>query len=853
MPQSQTQQLKRIAKGLRLTANRSHLPEGALLAAENVLIDRDGAISKARGLNRYGDALSNAGVDLGEFNDTLLAVDGTTIRYDSDGAGTWTAKTGSYTAPTGAVRIRFQEALLALYFTTDEGIKRLASLTSSITDAGMPQGLDIALSLTGVSGFLADNTQVGYRVLFVRVDDNEQEIFGADSFRETIANTAGASRDVDLTTTIPDGVVAGDFIEIYRTDQSASSTTDPGDSYNRVRRIELASGDITAGTITFSDTLDDAFLDFTIPLVTNPDQQGAAQEDSLPPLSLDVTNYKGHTFYSNTFREHQVEFQFLDTAGITTTTDTITITDGVTPRTYTFEAAENIGLQEFELFTGGVLAEDIRDTMKSFVRVVNRDTGNSIWYAYYISGVEDAPGKVLIRRRDYVDTALSVTATAGAGGNFQPALPTSGTSIATTAEDVANRLYYSKFEIPDSVPRANFFDIGTARNGIVRILPLRDSLIIMTERKVFRLSGEDEASFTIRELDPSTRIRAPESAVVLNNAVYAYTSQGVVRITENGVAIVSRPIEFELNKILEIPNFDTLTFGIAYEEERQFWLFTPADSLDTFPTVAWVFNFITNAWVQRLKPVTHGLVLKEGDRMFLAHAQDTYVLQERKSFETDLADFADEDIAVTIDAVSTTTDPDGATVTQLDLTYTYANRDFEAGFLVTQGSSSGRILESTTLSATTFRVRLDRLDTGFTAAAATVSLSIVSLVTWDDENLGDPSLTKQFSRVQLYMEDNSSIENFVGFSSDLLSGTEFVSPIFTANFGWGLFPWGTSPWGDDGVRPSTPIRVVVPRNYQRARAMSVHYKHRLANANFLINQLAIQVRVVSERSVRAPR
>jgi hypothetical protein len=377
--------------------------------------------------------------------------------------------------------------------------------------------------------------------------------------------------------------------------------------------------------------------------------------------------------------------------------------------------------------------------------------------------------------------------------------------------------------------------------------------MIITERKVFRLSGEDAASFNITELDPSTRIRAAESAVVLNNAVYMYSSQGVVRITEDGVAIVSRRIEFELNKILEIANFDTLTFGVAYEEERQYWLFVPNSTTDTFPTLAWVVNFITDAWVQRLKPVSHGIVLKEGDRMFLAHAQDTFVLQERKSFETTEEDFMDETLAITIDAVATTVDSSGDTVSLLDITYTYPNVALDVGFLIAQTTLEGRILAVTTLTATTFRVTMDRLSS-WAVAAATISLGIPTSIGWAPETAGDPSLMKQFSRVQIYFQRDRSVLNRLGFVSDILGG----SPIFTSSFsngsfGWGLGAWGVCPWGDEGLLPSSVVRVVVPRPVQKCRALTVFYEHKLAKASFLIDQLAIQTRLISERTDRGPR
>lgn len=854
MAKTQQQTLSRIASGLHLTQNRSHLPEGALIEAVNVFVDRDGVVSKARGVNRYGDALGASGAFLGEFDDTLMVVDGTTIKFDSDGAGTFTSLSGSYTKPPNAVRIRFLEALLALYWTTDVGVKRLAELTGTVSDAGLPQGLDIELALNVGSGWLNNTESIAYRVSYARIDENSQEVPGADSFRSVLTKTTAGVDNVDLTTTIPDGIVAGDFIDIWRT-LTVTSPTDPGATYFRVARVEITSAMITAGVVTYFDTTDPSFIDFATPLVTNPSQEGPAQEDSRPPLAHDMTNYKGHTFFADTRREHQIEIRFVDIAGIVDGTDTITVTDGVTPRTYTFDTTEVIGSQQFQRFTAGTVGQNVRDTMLSFVRVANRDTGQSYFYAHYSSGPLDAPGKVIVRRRDYADTALSFTATANAGSNFEPLLPTSGTSISTTQENVANRLYHSKFEQPDSVPRLNFDPVGTERNAILRILPLRDSLMILTERKVFRLSGETEKDFNIRELDPSTRLRARETAVVLNNAVYAYTSQGVVRIAENGVGIVSRRIEFELNRVLEISNFDTQAFAVSYEEERQYWLFLPLETTDTSPTIAWVTNFVTSGWTQRMKSVTSGIVLKEGDRLFLAHADDEFVLKERKSFTDDQTDFSDEDVAIVIDVVGTAPDVDDPTqtVTQLDITYTYTGQAFDTGFVIKQGAQFARVFSFTELTSTTFRCVMDRLVSGFSAAAATVELGIESTTTWAPITMGDVSLTKQFSRAQIYDRQQLSFRNQIGFSSDLFPDTIFAKTFSSPGRGWGLGGWGVSPWGDEGQTPSDITRAVVPLKFQRATALTVTYLHKMARASFLVEQLGVQTRLVSERTRRTPR
>jgi hypothetical protein len=54
-------------------------------------------------------------------------------------------------------RVRFLQSNLNLYFTTSLGIKKLDLVTGTPVDAGIPKALDLAVSLTGSSGFLTSN------------------------------------------------------------------------------------------------------------------------------------------------------------------------------------------------------------------------------------------------------------------------------------------------------------------------------------------------------------------------------------------------------------------------------------------------------------------------------------------------------------------------------------------------------------------------------------------------------------------------------------------------------------------------------------------------------------------------
>ena len=181
--------------------------------------------------------------------------------------------------------------------------------------------------------------------------------------------------------------------------------------------------------------------------------------------------------------------------------------------------------------------------------------------------------------------------------------------VSTKAETHPNRVYYSKFQQPDAVPPLNYLDIGAKNKPIERILALRDSLIVLKEDGVFRISG-DNPDFISTGFDSSNIILAPDSAVVLNNQVYAFTTQGVVTVTENGATPVSRFIENRLVPLTLFDNFRSTTFGVAYESDRAYLLFTKSENSDTVATQAWRYNLFTQAWTRWDKPSTCGLVIK---------------------------------------------------------------------------------------------------------------------------------------------------------------------------------------------------------------------------------------------------
>ncbi len=294
-------------------------------------------------------------------------------------------------------------------------------------------------------------------------------------------------------------------------------------------------------------------------------------------------------------------------------------------------------------------AQQVNETAQSLGRVINRQAGEIV-YNYYISGTTDVPGQMLFEARGLSQAAfyLTVNAAASTGVEFNPALTTVATTPTTSTNEMSpNRIYYSKYQQPEAVPIVNYIDIGPKDKAIIRILALRDDLFILKEEGVYRLSGLT-SPFTVYPFDFSTSVAAADSAVVLNNLIYMVTNQGVATVSSTGVAIISRPIEDQIVKLVssQYTNFSTATFGVSYESDRAYYLFTVSATTDTYATQCFRFNTFTNSWTLLNLAKRSGIVNNANDKLYLAPTDTNYLEQERKSF--DRTDYADREVALTL-------------------------------------------------------------------------------------------------------------------------------------------------------------------------------------------------------------
>lgn len=293
----------------------------------------------------------------------------------------------------------------------------------------------------------------------------------------------------------------------------------------------------------------------------------------------------------------------------------------------------------------------IDETARSLVTVINKNTSSTV-YAFYTSGATDLPGQIFLQVRDIGTSTFNVIASDTTVGNlFNPSLPPAGaTAVTGTSEIKPNRLYYSKVQQPEAVPLTNYVDVGPQDKEISRILALRESLFILKQDGVYRLTGVD-GNYNVNLFDESTKIIAPDTAVVLNNQIYCLSNQGLVAISDTGVSILSKPLDYTFKTLTSSNyNYRFTSFGMSYETDRSYLLAIPLKTTDNVATTIFRYNTQTNTYTSFDLSKTCGIVNPGDDKMYLGPSDQNFVERERKLFNR--TDYADRDFQLVIPANS---------------------------------------------------------------------------------------------------------------------------------------------------------------------------------------------------------
>jgi hypothetical protein len=882
------------------------VPEGALIVAENVVVDKQDVLELRRGFNRYGNAFPLTGDEQLNsnyvFQSRMIVSYGTSIAYDSDGLGTWVNYTNEFSPPDNAYKMRSVQQNKNFYLTTSSGVYKLPAYNHYFVPAGAPQSIGGTLALT-TGSFFETNNQVAYRIVFGYTDENGNLILGAPCAPIVISNS-GAAQGVNVTGFIPDEAIAGYFYQVYRSAQSGGLAISPNDELGLLIQNSLAAADITNGYFIFYDNVPDAARGAS--LYTSPSQEGISQSNYPPPLCVDMCLFNNSVFYFNTTSKANFLLTMLSTGGTTSTAlstgvgyyaitcnttngsniltsvvglgtnivvgqliqglgipaslfvvsydagastltmtgsansdqtgTTLTCSDlinvngtGVTPY-FIAGSANNPTSRTFEVSSTGNPAVDIQATAINFVNVFNQSTNADTLglYAFYDSTPDEFAGQIIFQSRTNIDPDVTFSSTKPNG--FFPALPVA-TPPAMAIDYYPNYVYFSKPQQPEAVPLVNYIPIGSADKAILRGIALKDSIVVLKEDGIYRITGEDVTNFRTTLFDNTVVLIGPESAVAFNNQIYCYSNQGVIAINDNGVAVISRPIESTLLRLssANFPNFPAETFGIAYESGRKYILWTVTTAQENAASQAFVYNSFTNSWTTWTGERTFGLVNYVDDKLYLCSADPAapYIYQERKNY--DIFDYADDSFDVSI------LDFSGAVVTLADA------GDLETGFTLFQGVSTKAII----IDIVGDVVTVDRI-APWEIADATAYKPIASEIKWAPTTGNNPGVIKQFSDIMVFFRQANFDDILMNFTSNFTNQQSTVPMVPVRSGQWGNSSWGTSPWGG-GPPLIQPIRTYVPLEMQRCNWLNIGVFHNEALTVFAFCGLSVTYHDVSTR------
>ncbi len=849
------------------------------------------------------------------------------------------------------------------------------TISAAATGSGSTITMTISAPATWLAtGASSGLNTTAYRILWGIKDANKNLILGAPSQISQVSNTTAAVAAPIVNFSINPTITTAHFYQIYRPAAVANGIT-PNDEGQLVYEGNPTAADITYGQISVVDIVPDALRGATI--YTAQSQDGLANENAPPPLAKDIAVFRDCLFYANTSTLQSFNLTLLGTGTPTgiQATDTLTIGGVVftaaaseTASTGTFAvastylltagsahthtnttidtiAATTTGMAVGMAITGtGIPAgafitavvnsstvtisiattgtatiadltvtgdsasQAIRDTALSLVRVINRYASSTV-YAYYLSGPTDLPGMILLQARTVGAAVFTVISTRTSC--WSPVITTAQSS---TNDVNKNAVFYSKPSQPEAVPLGFKIPVGSADKNILRIIPLRDSLFVLKEDGIFRIYGTSSENFQVTPLDNTANLIAADSAVALNNQIWALTTQGVVSISETGVQIMSRSIESDLTSLTSLTDgsgnsaYSTLqqtSFGIAYESSRAYYLFVITGGTDTGPTQYYRYNTITNTWTHGALAKACGGVNPNDDKLYLGSSAAAIIDVERKSLTySDYADYSSTQTfsgifslvttgtthtSTLIDSLASTTGvtvgmgvsgsglPAGAKVSVINsatsITLDNATGSSLGGTAITFSAIPATvfsitssdtievgsiIFQSSTVFGTVASVDAIvgtvtmTLPTAFSNAAADVLAPIPCAMTWIPLTLENPGMSKQVHETSLLFKSDFNGSATVGFSSDVSPAVE-TETISGGNVGgWGLFGWGGPfetplgvPWG--GANRRRPIRVMVPRNHQRASVLNISFSHSYGYSPWILQGLSGIGDATSER------
>lgn len=817
-----SQKLNLKIVGLYTNPNQlSEIPEGSLLEAKNIVIDRGGVIESRRGqsvVHTFSDAVKQ----IYEFQSFIIVNYGNKLAYQLNDNYDFLDYDGNYFSFAG-LKIKSTLSNKNIYFATISGVKKLSSINDlALSDSGIFKALDgngTAIVPPSGTGWLPHDKAVAYRLVWGFRDANNNLLLGSPSGRTIVTGTGSSGNyNVSLTFQIPLGITTEYFYQIYRS-SLVDKTIEPSDDLQLVYEGVPTSPQITAKEFTVTDITDPILGEVGAFLYTSPGQEGILQANEMPPLCKDICTFKNMTFFANT-KTKQRMFVTLISSG---SPNGIQAGDSITVNgeTYVGVSSASPGTNQFRIFTSSAdPAENIRNTAKSLIYSINKFS--TTINAFYMSGYNELPGKILIE--SLTASANEFNFSCSRSGVFTPI--NSSNIISSSNDEFPNRVFFSKLQQPESVPIVNYLDCGSSNEEILRIIPLKDSVFVLKQYSIYRIIGEDPFSLRVSLFDNAINFSAPDTAVLVDSTIYCDTDQGLTSISDNGIEVLSRPIENLITDAKNIQDFDSTSFGVGYDFDRKYLLFSKRYETDSQCTRGFVYNYFTNAWTQWELKRTCGLVGNKTNLLFMGDVDGNLFLEKRNY---NIADYSDNEFSVTITGYS------GNTVTLSSAL------NIKEEMIIEQ---SGQYSTIVSVLGNTLTLEDSYI---WENGNAIVYEHIDIYVEWSQQSMENPGILKHFREVTVFFR-YADFESFnIGFKSNFSNEAEFIEMFLSQSSGkWGEFTWGEATWGEATI-DNYVARTYIPKNLSRAHILYPIIKNGKGRSRFAFQGMSIIFENMSER------
>lgn len=256
------------------------------------------------------------------------------------------------------------------------------------------------------------------------------------------------------------------FVRVYRSLATSSATTDPGDELYQIYERKLTATEVSNGYFSFSDTTPESSL-YSTPLYTNPKTgEGISSANDRPPVSKDIALWQERIWFANTTDRHRYMLQLLGTGapdGIQNG-DYLAIND----RVYKFVTFGTPAEIEIGTYYSTLPAKTLEITARNLTYNTGYDlvANAQTFFATYVSGFGDPPGKVLFQRKNLTDGTMYFGASRPGSFNPVPATlfavteasssRTSNTNIHVTTSSTHDFLVGDQVYLASRVTDANF-------------------------------------------------------------------------------------------------------------------------------------------------------------------------------------------------------------------------------------------------------------------------------------------------------------------------------------------------------------------------------------------------------------